>query len=227
MTPPPSSHYHRPPSAPPSPPSASRLSPLRLVQEGFTALAAHCAGLQQVELGNCPGLTDAAVQRLLRLPTLRSFNVTGGRGLTDAAFDDVHCPTLHRLGAGHVGTPLSDAAVATIGTGCPELLELDVGGSAVTDVGLVRLSSQCVRLVKLSLRRCKRVTDAGLGFLSDRATYLQWIDLSLTSRKITEAGIASLAEGCVGLKFVGVSGLSWVREVGGGDVDGVACTSHR
>jgi len=181
-------------------------------EEGLTALAAHCAALSQVEVGNCPGLTDAAVQRFLRLPSLRSLNVSGGRAISDAAFADVQCPTLHRLGAGHVGTPLSDATVVAIAAGCPDLLELDLGGSAVTDVGLVRLSSQCGRLVKVGLRRCKKITDAGLGFLSDRAKFLQWIDLSLASRKITEGGILSLAEGCGGLKFVGVSGLSWIRE---------------
>ena len=51
--------------------------------------------------------------------------------------------------------------------------------------------------MKLNLRKCKRVSDSGLGFLSDRCSALQWIDLSLSSRRVTEDGISSLAEGTI------------------------------
>ena len=56
--------------------------------------------------------------------------------------------------------------------------------------------------MKLNLRGCKRISDSGLGFLSDHCSALQWIDLSLSSRRVTEDGISSLAEGIIHIRYL-------------------------
>jgi hypothetical protein len=179
---------------------------------GFLAIAETCQSLKVIELPKCYGLSNFAVQQLLRLPLLLSINIGGCREVTDQAFAGFNCPTIERLNLNNIGR-LTDAVLIALAEGSPRSLkELEVCGSQITDLGIVRLVSKCSTIVKLNLRGCKQVSDAGLGFLSDRCSALQYIDLSRCSRRVTEGGILSLSEGCPTLKFVAISGMNWITD---------------
>ena len=180
--------------------------------DGFLAIAETCKNLKVIELPKCYGLSNLAVQQLFRLPLLVSINIGGCREITDQAFAGFHCPTIERLNLNNIGR-LTDAVLIAIAEGCPPgLKELELCGSQITDIGIVRLVSQVSKVVKLNLRGCKNISDAGLGFLSDRCSALQYIDLSRCTRRVTEEGILSLSEGCPMLKFVAISGMNWITD---------------
>ena len=101
--------------------------------DGFCAIAQRCQGLQIAELSNCPGLSNAAVQQLLKLP-LRSLNVSGCSDITDGSFSGVHCPTLERINVNNVGS-LTDAILTSMSDGCPALKEIELAGAGITDIG--------------------------------------------------------------------------------------------
>lgn len=182
-----------------------------IADDGFCAVAQTCTSLKLVELSKCYGLSNLAVQHLLRLPFLISMNIGGCSEITDQAFAGIRCPVMERLNLNNIGR-LTDTALIALAEGCPGLKELELCGSQITDIGIVRLVSKCTKIVKLNLRGCRQVSDAGLGFLSDRCSALQYIDLSRCSRRVTEEGILSLSEGSLTLKFVAISGCSWVTE---------------
>ena len=101
--------------------------------DGFCAIAQRCQGLQIAELSNCPGLSNAAVQQLLKL-SLRSLNVSGCRDLTDGLLAGVHCPSLERINMNNIDG-LTDAVLTAMSDGCPALKEIEIAGASITDIG--------------------------------------------------------------------------------------------
>ena len=101
--------------------------------DGFCAIAQRCQGLQIAELSNCPGLSNAAIQQLLKLP-LRSLNVSGCRDITDGSLAGVHCPTLERINMNNIDN-LTDTVLTAMSDGCSALKEIEIAGAGITDIG--------------------------------------------------------------------------------------------
>ena len=85
---------------------------------------------------------------------------------------------------------VTDAGLATIGEGCPELESLDLSScNGFTDAGLATIGAGCPNLKSLDLHSCKQITDAGLATIGAACPELESLDLN-GCHMITEAGLA-------------------------------------
>ena len=120
------------------------LKAVRMTPAGFDALL-ELAGLQQLELENCPGLDECDLTRLARLEQLRSLHLVGVGGQLAAA-----------LAAGNLqgGAPprvvLTPAVMQALAK-LPDLRELVLDASPVDAAVLAAVPPQ---LERLGLREC-------------------------------------------------------------------------
>ncbi|GJN40444.1 hypothetical protein PR202_gb29657 [Eleusine coracana subsp. coracana] len=132
-----------------------------------------------LDLTLCPRLADAALAAVSSSPCLRAVDLSRSSGFRAAG-------------------------LAALATACPDLADLDLsngvdlGDAAAAEVARMR------RLRRLSLSRCKPVTDMGLGCVAVGCPDLR--DLSLKwCIGVTDLGIKLLAHKCRNLRTLDLS----------------------
>lgn len=131
-----------------------------------------CRSLRSLSVHNCPGFGDATLSMLARLcPNLSQINLSSLEGVTDAGL----LPLVESSDAGLVKVNLS---------GCVNLSDKAVSAIAKLHGGTLEL---------LNLDGCRNITDASLYAIGEHCFLLSELDVSKS--KITDFGIAALAEG--------------------------------
>ena len=139
------------------------------------------------------------------------FDLTGSQTLDDKGITGVliECaPYLTKLilcrcaGISNIGVN----ALAALSS----LTELDLSNTSCEDGGIAAIASGCRKLSLLKLHGCGRLTDGALDALgSSRPAALK--ELSVGSlRKITDAGVTALANGCPQLIVLAANGCAHV-----------------
>lgn len=155
---------------------------------GLNTLESIDAGFAQI--------TDNGIELLSTLPRLKQLTI-GGNKLTDTGMQALRLmPTLEyldvsgpqRTDSGLWSVSLTQSGVDAIAT-LANLRELKVGGTNVTAIHLETLKRGLPRLERLSLHRCKRITDEAIAVLRGWKS-LREIDVKDT--KVTEVGLRDL-----------------------------------
>lgn len=109
-----------------------------------------------------------------------------------------YCPLLSELDISH-SNHIHDAGLESLARGCSFLQCLNLGKCRnITNTGLSTLAN-CHFIRSLDLSYC-RITDWGLAIIASNCPSLEWLDLSWISSGVSDAGIISIATGCIGLQ---------------------------
>ncbi len=169
-------------------PRLRRISLAGRDQDDETALtiANSFPSLEQAYLRGT-SITNAGVEHLSRLGTLKTLNLDGAP-LDDGVADSIR--KMKQLGwLSLQGCAVGDAALAAIGE-CPDVWYLDLSDTQVTDDGLGALA-KLKKLNVVYLSGCKSVTDAGVKALM-RLPDSENLHLSLQNTGITEKAARQL-----------------------------------
>ena len=123
---------------------------------------------------------------------------------------------------------ITDASMIALARCYRQLIFIDIGGCCnITDIGLIAYADACCNvsnaandpemgnasaLRRISLSRCKRITDIGLSALGRGCPLLCDINLDFSSN-ITDIGILALAEGCSLLSIISLYGCKNITDV--------------
>ena len=191
-------------------------------------LAAHCSGLQHLNLGSSR-ITVRGLQALvtgcrqLRFLDL-SYRETGEEDDPLPVLTTASLPELRRVRLAF--TAISDATLLAFAAAYPQLESLDVHScpiqgetvakvaelchglqhlsafDIIDDAVLTRVAKACPRMEYLSLNGSENVTDAGLASVAKHCRGLRAIDFWYGG--ISDAGISALVRSCVHLQYVGI-----------------------
>ena len=159
-----------------------KLSFAEITDEAIIHLSQKC-DLKEVEIGSCKNLTDASVLALTKnCPRLKKLDISSIKALTNASilalsrFDSLQCLNLNRV------ENVTDSSIIPFVTRRGlHLLELDLGGTCVTDASVRAVAAHCGMM---------RTAKLGSGY---------WVD---SARSCTDAAVCALASGCPNLREV-------------------------
>ena len=171
-------------------------------------LAGGLAHLKDLGCYGCPRLGDASLAALSEHCTsLTELDMTRAGCNED---DDEAYEEFHGFAAGRV----TDAGVLSLASGCKKLLRLTLDLSyRITDSSVVTLAESFngslpaaqrrAPLLVLSLRGCKRLTDASVLAIATHAPLLWLVDFGELVL-LTDAAVEALARGCARLCHLGL-----------------------
>ncbi|KAL5205321.1 hypothetical protein ABZP36_033530 [Zizania latifolia] len=143
------------------------------------AALARYSAVSRLDLSLCPRVTDAALAALSTAPSVSAVDLSRSRG----------------FGA---------AGLAALVAACPNLTDLDLSnGLDFTDAGAAEVA-KARRLQRLSLSRCKQLTDMGLGCIAVGCPDLRELSLKWCIG-VTHMGLDLLALKCKKLKILDLS----------------------
>ena len=153
----------------------------KITDEAIIHLSQKC-DLKEVEIGSLKNLTDASVLALTKnCPRLKKLDISSIKALTNASilalsrFDSLQCLNLNRV------ENVTDSSIIPFVTRRGlHLLELDLGGTSVTDASVRAVAAHCGMM---------RTAKLGSGY---------WVD----SASSTDAAVCALASGCPNLREV-------------------------
>ncbi|XP_057534978.1 F-box/LRR-repeat protein 3-like [Amaranthus tricolor] len=150
--------------------------------------------LSHLDLSLCPRVTDSHLSLVSILGTsLLSIKLTLCRFVTGSGVSDLvsKCPNLVELDLSNA-TELTDSTAAAI-SGAKKLEKLTmVRCKLVSDMGIGCIAVGCPRLKWVILKWCLRVTDLGVRLLAIKCQELQSLDLSYVS--ITEKSLVPILQ---------------------------------
>lgn len=111
-------------------------------------------------------------------------------------------------------TGITDAGIASIGSGLCSLQSLDISYCRkLTDKGLSAVAEGCQDLRSLHLAGCRFVTDGTLQALSKNCHNLEELGLQGCTN-ISDSGITDLVNGCQKIKFLDLNKCSNIGDIG-------------
>ena len=157
------------------------LSFAEITDEAIIHLSQKC-DLKEVEIGSCKNLTDASVLALAKhCPRLKKLDISSIKGLTNASILALsRCDSLQCLNLNGVENVTDSSIIPFVTRRGLHLLELDLGGTSVTDASVRAVAAHCGMM---------RNAILGSGY---------WVD----SASITDAAVCALASGCPNLREV-------------------------
>jgi hypothetical protein len=168
-------------------------------------LALASPHLQVLDVGGCRLIGDAGLRALaLGAPNLRALCLDGCPGVTAAGLVSALrgcCPVLTRLSARQL------SSVASLGAGLkelpPQLQELDLSGTDVSEAQLLAALPRLAGLRRLALSSCAAVTDCVLQSIAKACPELRGLEL-LGCGELTGRGLLALARTCAALELLNV-----------------------
>jgi len=137
-----------------------------LLQSSIDVLPTLCVSLKHVDLSGCRGLSPEALQGgLLKLKHLSDLSLDYVGDVNDELLKELGEQTpIQRLSINLCCNVTDKGICGLAGARKSALLELSCNDIIkLTDSSLLSLAESCVALERLSLRRCHRMTDAGLA----------------------------------------------------------------
>ena len=169
----------------------------------------HTKSLTSLNLSGCLLLTDACLLTLAWSGAgagLRGLQLHGLEHITDVSVMRLAeaAPNLESIGLDGC-EEVSSRSLQALAQCCPQLQSVKLSGCvAMDDAGVVALAAGCTRLARLDLTKIPQVSDESVMALgSARLPEFAWISLSHCDQ-ISDAGIATLAQGCPTLRSLGV-----------------------
>ncbi|XP_057792263.1 F-box/LRR-repeat protein 3 [Salvia miltiorrhiza] len=154
---------------------------LRLLRPDFLpSLLPNLPRLASLDLSVCPGIDAAAVSLILpwtrRINRLHLGRCTALRSHALGALVR-SCPNLHTLDVSYC-TAFGDLEAAALSSAAG-LRDLNLDKCLnISDAGLAKVAVGCPELRSLSLRWCFGVTDIGIQLLSNKCLHLKRLDIS-------------------------------------------------
>uniref|UniRef100_A0A0E0F1N4 TNase-like domain-containing protein n=1 Tax=Oryza meridionalis TaxID=40149 RepID=A0A0E0F1N4_9ORYZ len=145
------------------------------------AALARYSAISRLDLSLCPRLPDAALAALPAAPSVSAVDLSRSRGFGAAGLAALvaACPNLTDLDLSN-GLDLGDAAAAEVAK-ARRLQRLSLSRcKRITDMGLGCIAVGCPDLRELSLKWCIGVTHLGLDLLALKCNKLNILDLSYT-----------------------------------------------
>ncbi|XP_074583447.1 F-box/LRR-repeat protein 3-like [Curcuma longa] len=170
---------------------------------GLVALVDACPRLEAVDLSHCVGVGDREAAALANAAGLRELRLDKCLGLTDVGLAKVAvgCAGLEKLGIKWC-LEISDIGIDLLAKKCQDLKELDISYLKITNRSINSISSLS-KLEVLSMVGCSFVDDEGLQFLKHRNNSLRSINIS-RCENVTSSGLTSVIEGNSGLQKLNV-----------------------
>eukprot|EP00899_Mesostigma_viride_P011754 jgi/Mesvir1/2057/Mv02317-RA.1 len=168
-----------------------------VTDEGLMAVAVACRGLQALDVSGCD-IDDGSVLAVAQsCRALKRLAVAHCEWVTDASLVALsqHSPQLEELDVEH--TCVTNNGLATLAQACSRLVRLRAPYGA-TDASILQVVEHCPRLEQLSVPYCHSVTDACMRRIVARCPRFQRLD-ARGCYKVTDEGITVLAGGCPGL----------------------------
>ncbi|XP_078436067.1 RNI-like superfamily protein [Wolffia australiana] len=147
----------------------------------LSAVLGRYSAVPRLDLSLCPLVSDdfLAATAITAGAALRSIDLSRSRSFTQAGLETLvaRCPSLAEIDLSNA-TELGDSAAATIAR-ARNLEKLSLARcKRVTDIGLVCIAVGCPKLKALSLRWCLGVTDLSIGIVAVKCREIRSLDLS-------------------------------------------------
>jgi hypothetical protein len=164
-----------------------------LTDDALRSIAQHLPTLKSLDLSGCRGITDAGVIELARSCTsLKAITLSSTR-VTHVGISAIarNCPLLENFMTALI--PLTDEAIITLAQWSPKLNRLCLFGASITDAALSALAAGDCPLHHLFLGECRNVTDAGVATLLPKWKTAPNVKLGLNGTGITVASVLAIA----------------------------------
>ncbi|XP_042381437.1 F-box/LRR-repeat protein 3-like isoform X1 [Zingiber officinale] len=161
---------------------------------GLMALVDACPHLEAVDLSHCVGVGDREAAALAAAAGLKELRLDKCLGLTDVGLATVAvgCAGLEILGIKWC-LEISDIGIDLLAKKCQDLKELDISYLKITNRSINSISS-LGKLEVLNMVGCSDIDDEGLQSLKHRNNSLRSINVS-RCENVTSSGLTSVIEG--------------------------------
>ncbi|KAF4401355.1 hypothetical protein G4B88_001549 [Cannabis sativa] len=177
--------------------------------EGLKSIS-RCSKLSSLKLGICLDITDKGVAHVgFSCSKLKELDLYRCTDITDSGISAIAsgCPDLEMINIAYC-KDISDDSLVSLSK-CSRLNTFEGRGCPlITSSGLAAIATQCKQLVKLDIKKCFKIDDAGMVSLAYNSQNLRQINLSYTA--VTDAGLVTLARiSCLqSLTILHLDGLS-------------------
>ncbi|EYU41974.1 hypothetical protein ABFS82_10G008600 [Erythranthe guttata] len=160
--------------------------------EGLKSIS-RCTKLSSLKLGICLNISGEGLIHIgVCLSKLKEIDLYRSAGITDSSIWAIArgCPGLEMINIAYCKF-ISDHSLMSLST-CSKLKIIESRGCPlITSLGLAAIAKGCRQIVKLDIKKCHNIDDAGMIPLAHFSQNLKQINLSYTS--VTEVGLLSLA----------------------------------
>ncbi|XP_022143144.1 EIN3-binding F-box protein 1-like [Momordica charantia] len=177
---------------------------------GLTAFAQAARSLETLQLEECNRITLLGIGGALsnHIPNLKSLNLVKCMGIKDIAQEVTLpsiCTSLRSLSIQNC-PGFGSASLSMVGSLCPQLQHVElIGLYGITDTAMLPLLETCQGLVKVNLSGCINLTDGTISTLVRlHGGTIEVLNLD-GCRKITDASLVAIADGCLLLNELDVS----------------------
>jgi len=169
----------------------------KVTDKGLFGIAESCPKLRNINLTNCTGVTTDGIEALASKCMLYEFILCGTRTTDQTVAVLAHscAHQLHVLRMSHC-EQVGDESMRALGLSCPELFEIDVSNTTVTDAGLHYLAKGCPQLIQVEANSTN-ITDVGIKALVQERRNI--MHLSLNDTRVTDEGLVQISENCAEL----------------------------
>lgn len=193
----------------------------KLTDKGLHFIAKSCPELRQLEIQGCGNVTNTALFEVVSYcVNLEYLDVTGCPcitciRLTDKLLAQATAPHLRQIYLRHVDltdcTALDDAGLVTISSYCIQLQFLYLRRCVrVGDQGVRAVCTNCSNLREFSVSDCKRLTDYGASEISKLGD-LRYLSVA-KCEKVSDVAIIQIARGCKKLRYLNARGCEAVSD---------------
>lgn len=150
----------------------------------------QCSNLTHLSI---PRLTEFATSNIAgcldKLTRLEELNISHSSSLESFHVDNILSQMSRLTCIAMAFTQINDSTLKTLAKACPSLRDLYLGGTNVTDQGIIELLLLKTSIRFLGLHHCE-ITDEAISHIS---TFSNLEDLSLSDTKITGASLHNLS----------------------------------
>eukprot|EP00742_Colponemidia_sp_Colp-10_P009391 GILJ01010238.1.p1 GENE.GILJ01010238.1~~GILJ01010238.1.p1 ORF type:complete len:481 (+),score=32.45 GILJ01010238.1:84-1445(+) len=159
-----------------------------VTEEALLTLSSSCSRLRTLRLHGCFLPSRNFISRLqLALLHLEELDISSSNPFVrQSCVSDADLLSMGRAWGSRLVrltlfnrcSHITDDGVTALGSACPQLLSLDLGGaSKVTNAGIDQLTICCPRLTSLRLSGCIALTDDAIVSIANRSKQLSQLDL--------------------------------------------------
>eukprot|EP01114_Cavostelium_apophysatum_P016768 TRINITY_DN4835_c0_g1_i2.p1 TRINITY_DN4835_c0_g1~~TRINITY_DN4835_c0_g1_i2.p1 ORF type:complete len:1883 (+),score=577.61 TRINITY_DN4835_c0_g1_i2:264-5912(+) len=183
---------------------------LTITDPSCRQIARTCGNLRRIDLGGCVQIgNEALVQLAFGCPSLEFLNISGCNAVGNVGIEEIarRCRGLVSLNISGC-TKITDSALNEIFTSCAGLVTFSSRDCAkLTDDAFAKIGSQ---ISTLDLNGCELLTDSSLVSVAMRCRQLAVLKLS--SKNLTDRGIAAIIATCKFLNVVELNGCELLTD---------------